>query len=134
MARWPRWTHLGRMNNRTHRKLMIVDGLLVSVGSTNFDNRSFRLNDEATLNVVDKAFASACVKRWLPCCARSCEAPGPHARGPGGRGNVRFRTDATGAGEEHGPPREPLRSRAMGMSSDARATHSLHEPTNRGTA
>ena len=59
MARWPRWTHLGRMNNRTHRKLMIVDGLLVSVGSTNFDNRSFRLNDEATLNVVDKAFAGA---------------------------------------------------------------------------
>ena len=42
-----------------HCKVMIVDGLLVSVGSTNFDNRSFRLNDEATLNVVDKAFASA---------------------------------------------------------------------------
>jgi len=33
-----------------HCKVMIVDGLLVSVGSTNFDNRSFRLNDEATLN------------------------------------------------------------------------------------
>lgn len=42
-----------------HCKVMIVDGLLVSVGSTNFDNRSFRLNDEATLNVVDQAFASA---------------------------------------------------------------------------
>jgi cardiolipin synthase len=41
-----------------HCKVMIVDGLLVSVGSTNFDNRSFRLNDEATLNIVDKAFAS----------------------------------------------------------------------------
>lgn len=41
-----------------HCKVMIVDGLLVSVGSTNFDNRSFRLNDEATLNVVDKGFAS----------------------------------------------------------------------------
>ena len=40
-----------------HCKLMIVDGLLVSVGSTNFDNRSFRLNDEATLNVVDADFA-----------------------------------------------------------------------------
>jgi cardiolipin synthase len=40
-----------------HCKVMIVDGLLVSVGSTNFDNRSFRLNDEATLNVVDVAFA-----------------------------------------------------------------------------
>ena len=42
-----------------HCKVMIVDGILVSVGSTNFDNRSFRLNDEATLNIVDKAFASA---------------------------------------------------------------------------
>jgi len=42
-----------------HCKVMIVDGLLTPVGSTNFDNRSFRLNDEATLNIVDKAFASA---------------------------------------------------------------------------
>ncbi len=41
-----------------HCKVMIVDGLLVSVGSTNFDNRSFRLNDEATLNVIDRTFAA----------------------------------------------------------------------------
>jgi len=40
-----------------HCKVMIVDGLLTSVGSTNFDNRSFRLNDEATLNVMDADFA-----------------------------------------------------------------------------
>ncbi len=40
-----------------HCKVMIVDKLLVSVGSTNFDNRSFRLNDEANLNVYDTAFA-----------------------------------------------------------------------------
>ena len=40
-----------------HCKVMIVDALLVSVGSTNFDNRSFRLNDEATLNILDAAFA-----------------------------------------------------------------------------
>ena len=42
-----------------HCKVLIVDRLLVSVGSTNFDNRSFRLNDEATLNVVDASFAAA---------------------------------------------------------------------------
>jgi cardiolipin synthase A/B len=30
---------------------------MVSVGSTNFDNRSFRLNDEANLNVYAAAFA-----------------------------------------------------------------------------
>jgi cardiolipin synthase len=41
-----------------HSKVMIVDGLLVSVGSTNFDNRSFHLNDEATLNILDQAFAA----------------------------------------------------------------------------
>lgn len=41
-----------------HCKVMIVDGLLVSVGSTNFDNRSFRLNDEANLNIFDRQFAA----------------------------------------------------------------------------
>ena len=41
-----------------HCKVLIVDGLLVSVGSTNFDNRSFRLNDEATLNLIDRQFAT----------------------------------------------------------------------------
>jgi cardiolipin synthase A/B len=40
-----------------HCKVMIIDGLLISVGSTNFDNRSFRLNDEATLNIIDAKFA-----------------------------------------------------------------------------
>ena len=40
-----------------HCKTLIVDGLLVSVGSTNFDNRSFRLNDEANLNIYDATFA-----------------------------------------------------------------------------
>jgi cardiolipin synthase len=40
-----------------HNKLMIVDRRLVSVGSTNFDPRSFRLNDEASLNVYDHGLA-----------------------------------------------------------------------------
>jgi cardiolipin synthase len=40
-----------------HNKLMVVDDYWVSVGSTNFDNRSFRLNDEANLNVFDQGFA-----------------------------------------------------------------------------
>ncbi|MES2935818.1 MAG: phospholipase D-like domain-containing protein [Pseudomonadota bacterium] len=41
-----------------HVKAFVVDALLVSVGSTNFDNRSFRLNDEANLNVLDADFAA----------------------------------------------------------------------------
>jgi cardiolipin synthase len=40
-----------------HVKVMVVDDAWVSVGSTNFDDRSFRLNDEANLNVIDPAFA-----------------------------------------------------------------------------
>jgi cardiolipin synthase len=42
-----------------HCKVMIVDGLWTSVGSTNFDSRSFSVNDEANLNVLDAPFAQA---------------------------------------------------------------------------
>ena len=45
-----------------HCKVMIVDELMVSSGSTNFDDRSFRLNDEANLNVYDRSFAAEQVK------------------------------------------------------------------------
>jgi cardiolipin synthase len=40
-----------------HCKMLIFDHFMVSVGSTNFDMRSFELNDEASLNVYDAAFA-----------------------------------------------------------------------------
>jgi cardiolipin synthase len=45
-----------------HCKVMIVDGRWVSVGSTNFDTRSFSTNDEANLNVYDRDFASTQVE------------------------------------------------------------------------
>jgi cardiolipin synthase len=41
-----------------HCKVLVVDGMWTSVGSTNFDSRSFRLNDEANLNVYDKDLAA----------------------------------------------------------------------------
>ncbi len=41
-----------------HCKMLIFDGTMVSVGSTNFDMRSFELNDEASLNVYDDSFAA----------------------------------------------------------------------------
>ena len=41
-----------------HNKMLIVDKLMVSVGSTNFDVRSFRLNDEASLNIYNRDFAA----------------------------------------------------------------------------
>jgi cardiolipin synthase len=42
-----------------HCKMLIFDHRVVSVGSTNFDARSFALNDEASLNVYDEKFARA---------------------------------------------------------------------------
>jgi cardiolipin synthase len=45
-----------------HCKVLIVDEVWVSVGSTNFDDRSFRLNDEANLNIYDAGFAAELVK------------------------------------------------------------------------
>jgi cardiolipin synthase len=40
-----------------HAKTLTVDGCWSAVGSANFDNRSFQLNDEATLCVSSSAFA-----------------------------------------------------------------------------
>jgi cardiolipin synthase len=40
-----------------HAKSMCVDGCWSAVGSANFDNRSFQLNDEATLCLSSEAFA-----------------------------------------------------------------------------
>jgi cardiolipin synthase A/B len=40
-----------------HCKMLIFDHYMVSVGSTNFDMRSFELNDEASLNVYSAEFA-----------------------------------------------------------------------------
>src|SRR5262249_6609260 len=45
-----------------HCKVLMVDNVLTSVGSTNFDPRSFRLNDEANLNIYDRPFAEAQVR------------------------------------------------------------------------
>ncbi|TPL86596.1 cardiolipin synthase B [Mesorhizobium sp. B2-3-14] len=41
-----------------HPKLLIVDDIWTSFGSTNLDERSLRLNDEASLNVYGRDFAN----------------------------------------------------------------------------
>ena len=41
-----------------HTKAVIVDGILSIVGSANFDNRSFELNDELNVVVFDRAVAN----------------------------------------------------------------------------
>jgi cardiolipin synthase A/B len=40
-----------------HCKVLVIDGMWSSVGSANFDDRSFRLNDEANLNVFSHELA-----------------------------------------------------------------------------
>ena len=47
-----------------HCKIMIVDDVWVTAGTVNFDNRSFRINDENGLNVWDKDFAAAQIKAF----------------------------------------------------------------------
>lgn len=54
-----------------HCKVLIVDDAWVSVGSTNFDNRSFRLNAEANLNIYDRQFVLDQVRKFEEDRARS---------------------------------------------------------------
>ena len=60
--RWPRLLSAGVVlyeykPTMIHTKLLIADGLFVSIGSANLDFRSLRINDEANLNVLDSGFA-----------------------------------------------------------------------------
>lgn len=41
-----------------HQKVIVVDGLWSCVGSTNFDERSFQLNDEVSIGVIDPVVAA----------------------------------------------------------------------------
>jgi cardiolipin synthase A/B len=41
-----------------HQKYMVCDGLWTTIGTTNFDNRSFALNEENNVCVYDKGFAA----------------------------------------------------------------------------
>ena len=60
-----------------HNKLLVVrPGLpTTSVGSTNFDVRSFRLNDEASLNVYDAAFAARMTEVFEADLKPTCAGP-----------------------------------------------------------
>jgi len=48
-----------------HLKTIVVDGIFSTVGSANFDERSFHLNDEVNLFVYDAAFAGLMKERYL---------------------------------------------------------------------
>jgi cardiolipin synthase A/B len=42
-----------------HCKTMVVDDVLLVIGSANFDNRSFSINDEVAMTVIDREVAAA---------------------------------------------------------------------------
>ncbi|HEX8171662.1 MAG TPA: cardiolipin synthase [Thermoanaerobaculia bacterium] len=56
-----------------HAKTMVVDGIWTSVGSSNFDDRSFRLNDEVNVNIYDEGLAAQMEKMFFEDLARSEE-------------------------------------------------------------
>ena len=54
-----------------HQKVMTIDGVWCTVGSANFDDRSFEINDEITLGFKDAATAKrldAIFEKYLPHC------------------------------------------------------------------
>ena len=56
-----------------HAKTMVVDGIWTTIGSTNFDNRSFRLNDEVNVNVYDATVAAQMEQMFFEDLARCDE-------------------------------------------------------------
>jgi cardiolipin synthase len=68
-----------------HAKTLCIDRAWSSVGSVNFDNRSFALNDEATLCVQSEAFAAKLHAAFERDVAASVEMRLPRFRGAGQR-------------------------------------------------
>jgi len=56
-----------------HAKTMTVDGIWSTIGSSNFDDRSFRLNDEVNVNVYDEEIAAKMDAMFEDDLARSFE-------------------------------------------------------------
>jgi cardiolipin synthase len=45
-----------------HTKVMMVDGIVSIIGSANFGNRSFELNDELAITVYDAELAAQLIR------------------------------------------------------------------------
>lgn len=60
-----------------HAKTMVVDGIWTTVGSSNFDDRSFRLNDEVNINIYDEEIATRMEQIFFEDLARSEEITRP---------------------------------------------------------
>ncbi len=54
-----------------HQKVMTIDGVWSAIGSSNFDDRSFEINDELSISILDASTAQqleAIFTRYLPEC------------------------------------------------------------------
>ena len=60
-----------------HAKTMVVDGIWTTIGSSNFDDRSFRLNDEVNVNIHDQTIAAQMEQMFFEDLARSEEITTP---------------------------------------------------------
>jgi len=63
-----------------HAKVLIVDGLWSLIGSTNFDNRSFGLNDEVNVAIFDHGTAERLSTDFAADLQNSCELTLAHWR------------------------------------------------------
>ena len=70
-----------------HEKVMLIDDGAATVGTANFDNRSFRLNFEITTIVVDQDFAAQVEEMFLEDFSKSREME----RGEGDKKNIAFK-------------------------------------------
>jgi cardiolipin synthase len=55
-----------------HQKIMTIDGVWCAIGSANFDDRSFEINDEITLGFKDAATAKrldGIFEKYAPNCS-----------------------------------------------------------------
>src|SRR5689334_2901462 len=59
-----------------HAKTMVVDGVWSTVGSSNFDDRSFRLNDEVNVNIYDEGIAAQMEAMFMEDIKRAVEITG----------------------------------------------------------
>ena len=58
-------------NTLLHQKVIVVDSVWSSVGSCNFDDRSFEINDEVTLGILDAGIAAQLeqiFEKYAPAC------------------------------------------------------------------
>lgn len=75
-SRWDRLLEAGvefhsYLPSLYHCKVMIVDDTYMTLGSVNFDNRSFSINDEVNINVIDPATVRAFQRSFADDLARS---------------------------------------------------------------